>query len=88
MADRMGFTLDLNRCTGCRACELACSTENDLGFGRSWRRIETFNAERDPRAPHHHLSIACNHCENAPCVAACPARAIVRDGSTGVVTLN
>ncbi|RLE17724.1 MAG: hypothetical protein DRJ65_22385 [Acidobacteria bacterium] len=84
----MGFTLDLNRCTGCRACELACSTENDLGFGRSWRRIETFNSELDPRASHHHLSIACNHCENAPCVAACPARAITRDVSTGVVTLN
>ncbi len=88
MTDRIGFTLDLNRCTGCRACELACSTENDLGFGRSWRRIETFNTERDPRAAHHHLSIACNHCENAPCVAACPARAITRDVSTGVVTLN
>jgi len=88
MADRVGFTLDLNRCTGCRACELACSTENDLGFGRSWRRIETFNSELDPRAPHHHLSIACNHCENAPCAAACPARAITRDLSTGVVMLN
>ncbi len=84
----MGFTLDLNRCTGCRACELACSTENNLGFGRSWRRIETFNTERDPRAPHHHLSIACNHCENAPCVAACPAGAITRDEAAGLVTLN
>jgi len=84
----MGFTLDLNRCTGCRACELACSTENDLGFGRSWRRIETFNTDRDPRAPHHHLSIACNHCENAPCITACPARAITRDDAIGVVTLN
>ncbi len=88
MASGIGFTLDLNRCTGCRACELACSTENDLGFGRSWRRIETFNAERDPRASHHHLSIACNHCENAPCAAACPASAIARDDATGVVTLN
>ncbi len=76
MIDRFGFTLDLNRCTGCRACELACSTENDLAFGQSWRRIETFNSERDPRAPHHHLSIACNHCENAPCVEACPTDAL------------
>ena len=88
MAEPAGFILDLNRCTGCRACELACSTENELAFGRSWRRVETFNAQRDPRAPHHHLSIACNHCENAPCATACPARAITRDGATGVVTLN
>ncbi|MEN8163677.1 MAG: DmsC/YnfH family molybdoenzyme membrane anchor subunit [Acidobacteriota bacterium] len=88
MTDRVGFTLDLNRCTGCRACELACSTENDLAFGESWRRIETFNTERDPRAPYFHLSIACNHCENAPCVAACPARAVTRDDSKGMVTLN
>lgn len=83
-----GFTLDLNRCTGCRACELACSTENYLGFGRSWRRIESFNAECDPRAAHHHLSIGCNHCENAPCLAACPARAISRDEGQCLVTLN
>lgn len=83
-----GFTLDLNRCTGCRACELACSTENHLGFGRSWRRIESFNAECDPRAAHHHLSIGCNHCENAPCLAACPARAISRDEGQCLVTLN
>jgi Fe-S-cluster-containing dehydrogenase component/DMSO reductase anchor subunit len=83
-----GFALDLNRCTGCRACELACCTENDLGWGRSWRRIETFNPERDPRLPHHHLSVACNHCEAAPCRTACPARAITRDELDGRITLH
>lgn len=88
MNSRAGFVLDLNRCTGCRACELACSIENSLGFGRSWRRVETFNPQRDPRAPHHHLSIGCNHCENAPCLAACPAQAIRRDEESGLVTLN
>jgi Fe-S-cluster-containing dehydrogenase component len=85
---RTGFALDLNRCTGCRACELACSTENDLGWGRSWRRIATFNAERDPRLPHHHLSVACNHCEAAPCRTACPALAITRDDADGRVTIH
>lgn len=88
MTPRVGFILDLNRCTGCRACELACSTENHLGFGRSWRRIESFNEGLDPRAPHFHLSIGCNHCEIAPCLAACPARAITRDEAEGVVMLN
>lgn len=88
MPDRSGFILDLNRCTGCRACELACSTENGLALGQSWRRIETFNINRDPRASLHHLSIGCNHCANAPCAAACPARAITWDDRSGLVVLD
>lgn len=84
----LAFTLDLNRCTGCRACELACCTENDLPWGSSWRRIYTFNPDLDPRLAHYHFSLACNHCEAAPCMEACPARAYSRDAATGAVELD
>jgi len=83
-----GFLLDLNRCTGCHACELACSTENDLGWGRSWRQVDTFNGARRPGAPTYHLSLACNHCEKAPCLDQCPALAIRRDGTNGTVQID
>ena len=83
-----GFHFDLNRCTGCEACRLACSIENELPGGESWRRIETFNPRRHPAAPRFHLSLACLHCADPPCLDACPARAYHRDGATGAVLLD
>lgn len=85
---RQAFQLDLNRCTGCEACVLACTIENELDWGTSWRRVETFNASRHAAAPQFHLSLACNHCADAPCMHGCPALAYSRDESTGAVLLD
>lgn len=84
----VGFLFDLNRCTGCNACELACSTENELGWGRSWREVVPFNPERQPGMPSFHLSVACHHCEEAPCLSQCPTLAITRDPETGAVLVD
>jgi len=85
---KAGFQLDLNRCTGCEACVLACTVENRLGWGTSWRRVGTFNAARHPAAPVFHLSLACNHCVEPPCADACPALAYSRDARTGLVRFD
>lgn len=82
------FVFDPNRCTGCAACRLACTIENDLIPGQSWRRIETFNERHRPDLPLYHLSLACNHCEQAACMHACPALAYSRDPATGAVLLD
>jgi len=83
-----GFLLDADRCTGCEACVLACTIENELPWGESWRRVETYNPGRHPGAPVFHLSLACNHCAEAPCADACPALAYSRDAATGAVLLD
>jgi DMSO reductase iron-sulfur subunit len=83
-----GFLFDLNRCTGCQACAIACTIENDLPFGSSWRRIDTYNEAKHPAAPAWHLSLACNHCADAPCMSSCPALAIRRDSATGAVLIE
>lgn len=83
-----GFRFDLNSCTGCNACELACSTENQLGWGNSWRQVIPFNAQRLPSIPSYHLSLACNHCTEAPCMGACPSLAIERDDQTGAILIE
>jgi DMSO reductase iron-sulfur subunit len=85
---RSAFVFDPNRCTGCSACELACSIENDLGVDRSWRSVLTFNERGFPGIPVFHLSLACNHCETAACMEACPARAYERDPGTGAVLIR
>jgi DMSO reductase iron-sulfur subunit len=82
------FHLDLNKCTGCEACVVACANENELPWGSSWRRVETYNEERHPGIPLFHLSLACNHCEDAPCQKHCPALAYSKDELTGAVVLD
>lgn len=82
------FVHDLNTCVGCHACLLACANENGLAPGRSFRQVVTFNEERRPGLPVFHVSLACNHCLDAPCLRQCPARAIARDSRTGAVLLD
>ena len=82
------FVFDPNHCTGCQACELACSIENDLGPDRSWREVITFNADAVPGLPRFHLSLACNHCSEPACMYACPALAYERDTESGAVLLE
>jgi Fe-S-cluster-containing dehydrogenase component len=82
------FVFDANKCTGCGACRLACSIENQLAPEQSWRSIETFNPRRHQDAPLYHLSLACNHCDEPVCMYACPALAYRRDSVTGAVLLD
>jgi Fe-S-cluster-containing dehydrogenase component len=84
---RPAFTFDANRCTGCDACRLACTIENDLPWDVSWRQVLTYNPGRHPAAPLFHLSLACNHCERPLCLEACPALAYRRD-ATGAVLID
>ena len=85
---RSAFVFDPNRCTGCQACELACSIENQLGPDRSWRSVLTFNERAHPGVPLFHLSLACNHCEEPACMHSCPALAYERDAATGAVLIR
>lgn len=93
------FIFDLNRCTGCGACMIACSTEaafgRDTGVNKdavvkhvNWRQVYTFNESSHPELPLFHLSMSCNHCADPSCVKGCPASALTKDPETGVVTVN
>jgi Fe-S-cluster-containing hydrogenase component 2 len=62
--------------------------ENQLAPGRFWRQVVTFNEDRHPALPVFHLSLACNHCLDAPCERHCPALAIHRDARTGAVLIH
>jgi len=80
-----GFILDYSKCVGCHACIVACHNENKTNPFLSWRQINSFNAKKVPLAGFINLSIACNHCNDAPCLKACPAKAYERDNQTGAV---
>jgi Fe-S-cluster-containing dehydrogenase component/DMSO reductase anchor subunit len=82
------FVFDVNKCTGCEACQVACSIENQVDRRTYWRGIHTFNSRHVPGAPTFHHSLACNHCVDPPCMKHCPALAYSKDPATGAVTID
>lgn len=85
MINKKYFQFDINKCVGCHACVVACSIENKTSPDLQWREITSFNPSNYPDIPLFHYSLACNHCEDAPCMLNCPALAYSRDGITGAI---
>ena len=81
----VAFAFDQAKCTGCQACILACTIENDLAFDHSWRTVYTYNDRHYPGVPVSHLSLGCNHCAEPACLTSCPANAYSKDVQTGFV---
>ena len=86
---KCAMTMDTKRCVGCNACVLACKAENNLpehGF-RDW--IRTITRGVIPHLTQEIRSERCHHCENPPCVHACPTGAShINEGGTVLVSHN
>lgn len=83
---RKGFIFDHNKCVDCKACIAACAIEN--GWPVQPRNIYTYNSAAEELFSLINLSLACNHCESAACMDACPSNAYSRDHITGAVLLD
>ena len=69
---KLGFTVELQKCIGCRACQMACKDKNHLAPGTCCRRVDQVRwGDRQM-----HYSGACSHCDRPACVAACPTGAM------------
>lgn len=79
------FIFNTNKCVGCMACVAGCSIENGTSLGVNWREVNCHNKIKHPSLPVFHFSLACNHCEDAPCMKNCPALAYTRDKETGAI---
>ena len=76
------MTIDLDRCTGCEACVVACQAENNLPivgeerFAQNreikWIRIERYWEGEYPDVKMGFIPMLCQHCDDAPCETACP----------------
>jgi carbon-monoxide dehydrogenase iron sulfur subunit len=69
------LVVDLERCTGCRQCEMVCSVFHTGASNPSRSRIKIMKWEDAGM----YLPMACNHCEQAYCVEVCPTKACHRE---------
>lgn len=65
--------IDPLKCTGCRNCELVCSYTFHKVFNYKKARLRVIRTEEGLDKP-----VACHHCNDAPCIRACPTGAISR----------
>ena len=84
---RYGWFVDTRRCFGCHACEVSCKAENDVPLGNYIRQTFYKDVSEYPKVARMFLPMACQHCEDAPCVKACPCGALHK-GSGGSVVVN
>lgn len=82
---QLGFFGDMNRCTGCKSCVIACKDKNNLDAGINFRKVHSYEGGSSSSVWTASLSMACNHCAEPACLKVCPVVAIAKDADTGLV---
>jgi len=82
---KWGMAVDIDKCTGCQACVLACQSENNIPINTEknfknaraieWIRVERYWEGEFPDVKAKFIPILCQHCDNAPCEPVCPVYA-------------
>ncbi len=82
---KWGMVVDIDRCTGCQACVVACQAENNVPIntesvvdeqrGQYWIHIERYWEGEYPNVKARFIPVMCQHCGNAPCEPVCPVYA-------------
>ncbi len=97
-----GYAFNVTRCEGYMECVAACVKENNLDRKTNMQYIRIFEIEHGKMSPdvgdgkffhevpvddHFYMGVQCYHCDNAPCVKACPTKATWKEPD-GIVVVD
>lgn len=83
--EQYAFEVNLDQCTGCKACVAGCHSLNGLEEEETWRDVGLL-LDGSARAPRQQtVTSACHHCADPGCLEGCPVLAYEKDPDTGIV---
>ena len=78
MSKRYAFHVNMALCIGCDTCAMACKNQYHQEAGIVWRKVHPVSEAIYPHRDRAWMSLACNHCDNPPCLEGCPASAYTK----------
>ena len=93
------FVIDVGRCNGCYSCQIVCKDEhvgNDWSpyakpqpdTGQFWLKQNEFIRGTVPKVKMHYVPVLCMHCDEAPCIPACPIEGAIYKRDDGLVIID
>ena len=83
--EQYAFEVDLDSCSGCKACVAGCHSLNGLDEEETWRDIGVLIGKDAAHPFQQTVTTACHHCEDPGCLNGCPVLAYEKDPVTGIV---
>jgi len=83
--EQYAFGVDLDACTGCKACVNACHSLNGLDEDEIWRNVGVIVGGTIEQPYQQTVTTACHHCADPGCLLGCPVGAYEKDADTGIV---
>jgi Fe-S-cluster-containing dehydrogenase component/DMSO reductase anchor subunit len=83
--EQYAFAVDLDNCTGCKACVSACHSLNGLDEDETWRSVGLLIGGTEVEPYQQIVTTACHHCIDPACLNGCPVLAYEKDPDTGIV---
>lgn len=83
--EQYAFEVDLDRCTGCKACVAGCHSLNGLDDEETWRDVGLILGGTRSHPFQQTVTTACHHCADPACLNGCPVLAYEKDPVTGIV---
>jgi Fe-S-cluster-containing dehydrogenase component/DMSO reductase anchor subunit len=83
--EQYAFEVDLDACSGCKACVTACHNLNGLDDGETWRSVGLLHGGSAAAPVQQAITTACHHCLDPACLNGCPVLAYEKDPVTGIV---
>jgi formate dehydrogenase iron-sulfur subunit len=85
VGEQYAFEVDLDACSGCKACVVACHNLNGLEEMETWRSVGLLHGGTTQSPQLQHVTTACHHCIEPACLDGCPVKAYEKDPLTGIV---